>query len=71
MKYKTENNYKLIFKDGTEFTSTGECNGLQQNTVKEELEWLTGHINLSLLRKNKTLTDLEKIEITIDFSESK
>ena len=67
--YKTTNDYKITFKDGTDFKSDGVCNSLEVNTVKEELNWLINHISVKMYELKKTKEDLESISININWSE--
>ena len=61
------NKYILHFKDGTNFESEGSCKGVEKSTIAEEMDWLKFHMQKELIGAGKNLTDLVKIEITMDY----
>lgn len=67
MSYKTKNLYKLYFKDGTSFESNGsEESSVLEFNIKSELNSIGQHIELTLLRINKSANDLSRIEYNLD-----
>lgn len=69
MDFKSENKYTVYFKDGTNFSSEGKCEGNKKTTVSEEFNWITFHIEKEVLMKNKTLSDILKIECNLFFTD--
>lgn len=70
MDYKTNNLYKVFFKDGTSFYSSGSSSSIKKSTIKNEFEWVSFHIQKEVRLAGKTLADVEKIEYTLNYTES-
>lgn len=70
MDYKTNNLYKVFFKDGTSFDSSGSSSSIKKSTIKNEFEWVSFHIQKEVRLAGKTLADVEKIEYTLNYAES-
>ncbi len=69
MDYKTNNLYKVFFKDGSSFDSSGSSSSIKKNTIKNEFEWVSFHIQKEVRLAGKTLADVEKIEYTLNYEE--
>lgn len=69
MDFKTKNLYKVFFKDGTSFESSGSSSGVKKSTIKNEFEWVSFHIQKEVRLAGKTLADIEKVEYNLNYSE--
>lgn len=67
MDYKTENKYKVYFKDGTSFESSGDSNSLNKSTVENEFKWVSFHITKEVASMGKSLNDISRIEYNLNF----
>lgn len=70
MDFKSENKYTVFFKDGTSFSSNGNCEGIKKISVSEEFKWVAFHIEKEVLMKSKTLADILKVEYNLSFTDS-
>ena len=69
MEYKTKNTYKVHFKDGTSFDSSGSSSSIKRSTIDKEFEWVSFHIKKEVISMGKDLKDVEKIEYTLIYSQ--
>jgi len=69
MDYKTENKYKVFFKDGTSFDSNGSADSRKKNTIDNEFQWVAFHIEKEVSLAGKTLADVEKVEYTLNYQD--
>lgn len=63
MAFKTENKYKITFKDGSSFESKGiaESDTKYLNVI-DEFKWAGWHISKEISLRNKNMQDVESIE---------
>ena len=70
MKFKTDNNYTVFFKDGTSLKSNGGAESIVKNTVANEFMWVAYHIDKEVRLAVKTHDDIKKIEYTLEFDDN-
>lgn len=70
MNHKTKNIYKIYFKDGTCFNSSGSSSSIKKSTLKNEFEWVSFHIQKEVRLSGKALEDIKKVEYTLNYIEN-
>ena len=67
MNYEQNNKVVVTFNDGTTLESKGTASGLKENSLNEDLKWI-GFTLLGYIRdKQKTMNDVKRIEIVLDY----
>lgn len=69
MDYKSSNEYTVLFKDGTQFTSSGSADSVQKSSIKNEFEWVAFHIQKEVISAGKTLADIVKVEYVLNYND--
>ncbi len=64
---RSENKYKVFFKDGTSFESNGQASRTSKSPVAHEFEWTAFHINKEVIMNGKTLEEIERIEYELKY----
>ena len=69
MDYKSENKYKVFFKDGTSFDSNGSADGIKKSSIAKEFEWTAFHIEKEVRLAGKTLADILRVEYNLKYED--
>jgi 5-hydroxyisourate hydrolase-like protein (transthyretin family) len=63
MAFRTENIYKITFKDGTFFESRGCAESdIKFLNVIDEFKWAGWHISKEISLRSKNMQDIERVE---------
>ena len=68
MDYVTRNKYEIFFNDGKYLASTGSSDSIRKQTIQEEMNWISAHIQKDIRENGKTIDDVTYVNISISFS---
>ena len=69
LEYSTNNKYTVYFNDGTSFESSGSSSSVRKSEISNEFKWVSFHIKKELLKMGKSLSDVQRIDYTLEYKD--